>query len=150
MFIDETGINTCLYREYARAKRGVPVYGKISGKKFGRTSIVAGKMGEEIIAPMQYNGTMDSYLFKTWYSMQLLPVLPESSTIIMDNASVHNKVTLKKLAEEAGHRLIFLPPYSPQLNPIEHFWSWLKRRLRKTLILFDSLDAALRSCFQVC
>jgi transposase len=100
-------------------------------------------MGKEIIAPLQYNGTMDSVLFELWFEQCLMPVLPEQSIIVMDNAAFHRKSRLYSLARNAGHTLVFLPPYSPELNPIEHFWSWLKRQLRKNLPSFSSLDDAL-------
>jgi len=90
---------------------------------------------------------MDSALFEMWFGECLLPVLPVNSVIVMDNASFHRKKQLIPLAEEAGHRLIFLPPYSPELNPIESFWSWLKRYLKKILPFYDSLDNAIRVAF---
>ena len=65
------------------------------------------------------------------------------------NAAFHRKSVLFLLAEHAGIRLLFLPPYSPNLNPIEHFWAWIKRHLRKILPLHDSFDDALYSAFQV-
>jgi transposase len=67
----------------------------------------------------------------------------------MDNASFHRKGRLRALAEGAEHRVLFLPPYSPELNPVENFWAWLKGRLRKALHLFASFDEALHDAFQV-
>lgn len=148
-YVDETGIDTCLYREYAYASKGEIVIGKINGRKFKRTSIVAAKMGKEILAPMQYDGTMDSSLFEIWFEHFLLPQLPEGAVIVMDNAAFHRKSKLFALAESSGHSLIFLPPYAPELNPIENFWSWLKRRLRKILSEFDGFDDALFDCLHV-
>jgi transposase len=148
--VDETGVDDFLYREYGWSARGERVFGIISGRKFKRTGIVAAQLGRTIIEPLQYNGTMDSALFEAWFEMRLLRALPPKSVIVMDNASFHRKSKLIPLAEKAGFRLIFLPPYSPNLNPIEHFWAWLKRHLCKTLHLHSSFNNALSSAFQVC
>ena len=147
--MDETGIDTCIYREYGWSECGKPVVGTISGRKFKRTSVVAAQMGRSIFSPMQYQGTMDSTLFERWFGEYLLPSLPPNTVIVMDNASFHRKSKLLTMAETAGFRLIFLPPYSPELNPIENFWAWLKRFLRKVLPAHRSFDDALRSAFQV-
>jgi len=90
---------------------------------------------------------MDSKLFEVWFEECLLPSLPEKSVIVMDNASFHRKSRLFCVVGEWGHRLIFLPPYSPELIPIENFWSWLKRYLRKVLPQHDSFLDALCSAF---
>jgi isftu1 transposase len=123
--------------------------GIVSGRKFRRTGIAAAKLGASIVAPLQYDGTMDSVLFETWFASQLLPSLPPSTTIVMDNASFHRKNQLVSLAQNAGLHLVFLPPYSPELNPIENYWSWLKRYLRKFLPHYASFDDALCSAFLV-
>lgn len=91
---------------------------------------------------------MDSSLFEKWFEDYLLPNLPKEAVIVMDNASFHRKKKLYDLTQKTGVRLIFLPPYSPELNPIEHVWSWLKRHLRKTLSHFSSFDDAICSAFQ--
>lgn len=148
-YVDETGIDCCLYREYGWSERGKPLMGVVSGRKFKRTGIVAAKLGASIVAPLQYDGTMDSVLFEAWFASLLLPSLPPNTTIVMDNASFHRKSQLISLAENAGLRLVFLPPYSPEHNPIENFWSWLKRYLRKILPLYHSFDDALCSAFMV-
>jgi transposase len=147
VYVDETGIDQYLYREYGRSKRGEKILGEISGRKYKRLGIVAALQGKDIITPLQYDGTMDSILFEMWFRTILLPALPPNTTIVMDNASFHRKNKLAEIAASAGHTLIFLPPYSPELNPIEHFWSWLKRRLRNILPNCDSFDIALSTCF---
>ena len=149
VYVDETGIDTCLYREHGWSECGVPIMGTVSGRKYKRTGIVAGQMGKSIVAPLQYDGTMDSVLFESWFTSCLLPSLSSGAVIIMDNASFHRKSKLFPLAQSAGHRLIFLPPYSPEFNPIENFWAWLKRYLRKVLPAYSSFDDALCSAFIV-
>ena len=148
-YIDETGIDICLHREYARCTRGRPVISTVSGRKFRRCGIVAAQMAGSIIEPFQYEGTMDSKLFETWFEIRLLPSLPKGTTIVMDNATFHRKSRLPLLAEKFGCNVIFLPPYSPELNPIENFWSWLKRHLKKILPNCNSFDEALRLAFEV-
>jgi len=92
---------------------------------------------------------MEHSLFEQWFSQCLLPNLPEHAVIVMDNASFHRKKKLNILARKAHLSLLFLPPYSPELNPIEHFWSWIKGRLQKMLPVYSSFDDALFDIFQV-
>ena len=147
--MDESGIDTYLYREYGYAPRGQQVSGRIRGRKYQRCGIVAAQMGNKILAPFQYCGTMDSKLFECWFSNQLLPSLEQGTVIVMDNASFHSKKRLLLAAQNAGCSLLFLPPYSPELNPIEKFWAWLKRFLRKILPFTPSFDDALSTAFQL-
>ncbi len=102
-----------------------------------------------MIEPLEYEGTMTSILFERWFELKLLPALPKNAIIVMDNASFHRKKHLFDIAQNYGYRLIFLPPYSPELNPIEKFWAWLKRQLQKILPNYDNFDDALFKCFQV-
>lgn len=138
-YIDEMGVDTFIYREYAYSKRGVKVIGHISGKKYQKVGLVAAKMGKGIIAPLQYKGSMDSALFEYWFEFCLVPALAPNSTVILDNASFHNKRRLSLLAEKYGYKIIFLPPYSPDLNPIENFFGILKSECiyRQKLQTFD-------------
>ena len=147
-YIDECGLDSYLYREYGYAPRGVPVPGMISGKKYKRTNIVAAKNGDKIIAPMAYDGTTDCVLFEYWFEHAFLKSIPKHSVAIMDNATFHRKKKLRELATKAECDLLFLPPYSPDLNPIENFWAWLKSNLRKILGSFESFEDALMDCFQ--
>ena len=147
--MDECGIDTYLYREYGYAPRGQKVYGQINGRKYKRCGIVAAQMGDKILAPFQYSGTMDSTLFEFWFTQQLLPSLEKGTVIVMDNASFHSKKRLISAAQNYSCKLLFLPPYSPELNPIEKFWAWLKRFLRKFLPFVTSFDDALFAAFQL-
>ena len=149
VYVDETGIDQCLYREYARAPRGKKVITKISGRKFKRTNIVSGICQGKWVAPLEYSGTTDSALFEFWFEHCLLKDTKEGSIIILDNAAFHRKSVLPDLAKMYGCEVLFLPPYSPDLNPIEKKWAWLKRKLREILQYYDSFDLALQNAFQV-
>ncbi len=149
-YVDECGIDTYLYREYGYAPRGQQVFGQISGRKYERCGIVAAKMADKILAPLQYSGKIDRSLFEFRFCNQLLPSLEKGTVIVMDNASFHCKKRLFFVAQNAGCRLLFLPPYSPELNPIEKFRAWLKRFLRKILPDSSSFDDALFTAFQLC
>ena len=149
VYIDESGIRQCLYREYGYAPRGEKVYGKIQGKKFERLNIVAAKRGDEILARCEYTCNMNAALFELWFVRVLLVELPAGSVIIMDNTSWRRKKVLRALAEAAGCRVIFLPPYSPDLNPIERVWANLKTFIRNYLRDFPSLSIAVNHYFQL-
>ena len=117
--IDETGIDRYLYRPSARAPRGEKVYEKISGRRFERTSIVAGQVDGEFIAPMIYKGSMTSDFFVEWFKTRLLPALKTPHVIVMDNVSFHPKNILDENCIQDKHFFLSLQPYSPDLNPIE-------------------------------
>ena len=147
VYIDECGIDQYLHREYAYSLRGQKIFAKISGKKFKRTNIIAGICQGEWVAPMEYAGTTDSVLFEFWFKNCLLQEVDAGSTIILDNATFHKKSVLPDLAKRYNCEVLFLPPYSPDLNPIEKKWAWLKKRLRKVLPNFDSFQLALQNSF---
>jgi len=146
-YVDECGLDKYLHREYGYSPKGEPIIGKISGRKYKRTNIVASKCGDKVIAPMIYDGTTDSSLFEYWFEHSLLKAIPKYSVIILDNAAFHRKSKLRLLAEQSDCEVLFLPPYSPDLNPIEMFWAWLKHKIRKILPLHDCFDLALMDCF---
>ena len=125
------GIAEYLHGQYCRSKRGIKVIGNVNGKKFKSIGIIDdAKVGKKIVAPLQYSGIMDSLLFEIWFETCLLPAFLTNTTIVMDNASFHRKSRLIVLAQNAGYKLIFLPPYSPELNDIEPVWTNPKRFFR--------------------
>ena len=147
MYVDECGIDQYLHREYAYALRGQTVVAHISGKKFKRTNIVAGLCQGKWVAPMEYDGTTDSVLFEYWFANHLLKEVNPGSVIVLDNATFHKKSVLPDLARKKGCWVLFLPPYSPDLNSIEKRWAWLKKKLRKILSDYVSFSDALACCF---
>ena len=149
VYVDECGVDRYLYREYAYALRGQKVVAEISGKKFKRTNFCAGICQGKWVAPIEYDGTTNSALFEYWFEQCLLKELRPGSVIVLDNATFHRKSVLPALAAQKNCTVLFLPPYSPDLNPIENKWAWLKNRLRKVLPNFDSFDLAVKDCFQV-
>jgi len=122
IYVDESGIEQFLCRSYAWSFRGSPVYGPISGKRYQRESFIAAKVDHKIFAPLCYQGTCNTALFNMWVEKMLVPELHPGQIVIMDNAAFHKSQKTKELIERKGCRLVFLPPYSPDLNPIEKFW----------------------------
>jgi transposase len=101
------------------------------------------------VAPIQYDGSTDSNLVEFWFENCLLKEIKRGKYIVVDNASFHRKARLTELAASRKCKVIFLPAYSPDLNPIEKRWACLKQKLRDILSRFDSLDSALQYIFQV-
>mgnify|MGYP002634164392 CR=1 FL=1 len=129
LFIDESGFEEFQALLYAWSKKGKKIYGEKPGKRGKRENLVAGrrKGKKDFIAPMIFEGSLDASGFEGWLSLFLLPSLEIPSILIMDNAPIHRKTVIKKLVEEAGHKILFLPKYSPDLNDIEHDFAALKR-----------------------
>ena len=126
---------------------GQPVFGAVSGKRYQRESFVAAKVNEKVIAPFCYQGTCDTNLFNFWVEWFLVPLLKPGQVVILDNATFHKSQKTKELVRTAGCRLLFLPPYSPDLNPIERFWANLKRTIRENLKKFKTLSETIDHSF---
>ena len=146
VYIDGTGFDIYFYREYGRSLKGQLIKGKVSGRRYQRISLVAGLTNSELIAPMTYEKTMTSDFFETWFQKFLLPTLNTLSVIIMDNARFHRMGKLELLCEEFGHKLLPLPPYSPEYNPIEKTWAHIKKHLKKILPSCNTFFEALLFC----
>ncbi len=105
------------------------MYGERQGKRVVRENLVAGrrKGKKDLIAPMLFTGNLNAEAFEGWLEKYLLPSLNIPSVLIMDNAPIHLLRVIRELVKEAGHEVVFLPKYSPDLNDIEHDFSALKR-----------------------
>jgi transposase len=148
VYIDESGIDKFISREYGWAIKGQKVYGDVSGKRYARESFIAGLNNGKIIAPFCYKGTCDTKLFNFWVSNFLVPALLPGQIVIMDNATFHKSELTKSLIEQANCKLVFLPAYSPDLNPIEKFWANLKNKIKKIISNFSTLADAVDYVFR--
>ena len=131
MFVDETGTNTKMVRLYGRAPKGQRVIGKQPWGHWKTTTFVAGLRIGELSAPFLLDGAMNREAFETYVEKVLAPTLSDGDVVIMDNLAAHKGSKVRQLIERAGARLLLLPPYSPDLNPIERLFAKFKALLRK-------------------
>ena len=118
-----------MYNAWARAPRGERVYADIRGARRGRTSVIAASNGNDLVRPFTFEGHCNRDVVMAYFREMLLPFIPSGGVIVLDNASFHHSPELLALVESHGCSLLFLPPYSPDLNPIEHVWAKLKKEL---------------------
>lgn len=137
VYIDESGIDIGICKDRGWGKKDEKLVGKKSGKDYQRTNIIAGLVNNKSIAPMVFNGTCNTNLFENWVEQFLIKELKTGQIVVMDNATFHKSQKTKELIESVGCRLIFLPPYSPDLNPIEKFWANMKRWIKLKIEKFD-------------
>lgn len=127
VYLDESGFEASTQRNYGRALRGRKVYGERSGNSRPRTSLIAAKRGKQMLAPVLFEGSTDSVWFNDWFENHLFKELRPKSTIIMDNAAFHKKKDIREISNKYGHNVLFLPPYSPDFNPIEQDFANIKK-----------------------
>ena len=132
-YLDECGVEHRLHQEYGRAPRGERLYAEVAGSRRRRTSIIAVAQNAKLVAPFVFEGSCNTEVVDTYFEKVLLPTLPKGSVIVLDNASFHQSPSTQKLVANTGCELLFLPTYSPDLNPIEHLWAKLKATLRRRL-----------------
>ncbi len=130
-------------------KKSEKLIGKKSGKYYERTNIIAGYVNKGAIAPMVFNGSCNTRLFEGWVEQCLIKELKTGQVVIMDNAAFHRSQKTKNLIESVGCKLIFLPPYSPDLNPIEKFWANMKRWLEYNIANFKQFYDAISYFFKM-
>lgn len=149
VYIDESGIDLTICKDKGWSVKGSPISAKKSGKYYQRTNIIAGLVNNKSIAPMIFNGSCTTDLFNSWVEGFLIKELKAGQFVVMDNAAFHKSQKTKELIESVGCKVIFLPPYSPDFNPIEKFWANMKRWIRSKISCFDELYDALVSFFQI-
>lgn len=129
--------------DYAWNQKGQRFYALKSGRRQGRVNMIAALCNQNLIAPFTVEGACNRTVFEIWLETCLLPKLDPGQVVVMDNATFHKGGRIQELIQSAGCELLYLPPYSPDLNNIEKCWSWLKSRIRKKLDQFDCLRDAI-------
>lgn len=131
VFIDETWASTNMTRSYGRAPRGCRCVGSAPLGGWQTSTFVAGLRHHRLTAPMVADGPMDGEMFLAWVEQFLCPTLKSGDIVILDHLSSHKVDGIKEAVALAGATVLYLPPYSPDLNPIEKLFSKLKSLLRK-------------------
>ena len=130
MFVDECGVATNLARLYGRAEGGRRAPGAVPHGRWERLTVLGGLTLQGLSACMSIEGAADTAVMLAFVEHVLVPTLRPGQVVVLDNLSVHRAARVRRLVEQAGCELRFLPPYSPDLNPIEPAWSKLKTLLR--------------------
>lgn len=145
-FLDESGSNLAMTRLYGRAAPGERV-AEATPQNYGENITMLCCLSlSGVSAPMTINGAVDSLVFLEYIKQVLVPTLLEGDLVVMDNLSAHQAKGVRDLIEGSGARLIYLPPYSPDLNPIEKCWSKIKTALRTAKARTrEALEAALKA-----
>lgn len=139
---------------YGYSLKGERCYDLKSGKRTERVSCIAALKNEKLLATLTFEGACNRNLFEIWLKDCLINKLEPGDIIIIDNASFHQGEHIRKIVEEAGCEIWYLPPYSPDLNKIEHWWAilktWMKQRLSEFKTVRECVDAAFKNCPNVC
>ena len=130
VFIDETWAKTNMTRPRGRALRGDRVVAKVPHGHWKTTTFLAALRTTGLTVPLVVDGAINGAVFLAWVQQQLLPTLRVGDIVIMDNLSAHKVSGVRDAIESVGARLLYLPPYSPDLNPIETVFSKFKWLLR--------------------
>lgn len=144
VFLDETGASTDMIRLDGRAKGGERCFADAPGGHWKTMTFIAGLRCDGITAPWCLDGAMNGTAFLTYVETQLCPTLKPGDIVIADHLSSHQVAGVEDLLEARGARILYLPPYSPDLNPIEQLFAKLKTFLRKAMARsFDALVEAI-------
>jgi transposase len=149
-FIDETATKTNMTRAYGRCLRGKRLVDYTPNGHWNTTTFIAALTQNGMVAPMMLSGGMDGEAFLTYLEKFLIPCLKAGDVVVLDNLSTHKIAKARQKIEAAGAEFMFLPPYSPDLNPIENAYSKLKNHLRKSKArTLDTLENALAEIIEL-
>jgi transposase len=131
VFIDETWATTNMTRRYGRAPRGKRLVASVPHGHWKTSTFVAGLRTTGLTAPLVVDGAMNGDIFRTYVEQVLAPTLVPGDIVILDNLGSHKVAGVREAIEARGASVVYLPPYSPDLNPIEQAFAKLKALLRK-------------------
>jgi transposase len=132
VFLDETGTATNMTRRYGRSPRGQRVVDATPHGHWLTTTFVTGLREHGIVAPLVLDGPMRGEVFRAYVEQMLAPALSPGDVVVLDNLAAHKVAGVREAIRAVGASILYLPPYSPDLNPIEQFFAKLKALLRKT------------------
>jgi transposase len=144
VFIDETWAKTNMTRRYGRSPRGTRLVENTPCGRWETTTFLGALRAEGFIAPLTVEGTINGPLFRAWVEQHLAPILKPGDIVVMDNLSSHKVAGVREAIEAAGAEMRYLPPYSPDLNPIELAFSKLKKLLR------DGAERTIDKLWELC
>jgi transposase len=148
VFIDETSATTNMTRRYGRGPRGDRLVCKVPHGHWKTSTFIAALRHNRVTAPLLLDGAMNGPSFLAYVEQVLAPTLRRGDVVVMDNVSVHKVLGVREAIEARGATLLYLPPYSPDLNPIEMAFAKLKARLRAKAV--RTIDALWREIGHVC
>ena len=131
VFVDETWAKTNMTRTHGRALRGERLVAAVPHGRWTTMTFLAGLRSNGITAPCVFDGPINGTLFRAWVEQFLVPTLKPGDVVVLDNLSSHKGLGARRAIRATGAHLLFLPPYSPDLNPIEMMFAKLKTLLRK-------------------
>jgi hypothetical protein len=126
-------------RTHGYSLKGERCFGTHDWGAKGRTNAIGALLRGVLLTISLFQTTVDTLVFNTWVTQNLISKLPERSIIVMDNATFHKSIEMQQLLKDKGHTLLYLPPYSPDLNPIEHKWAQAKAHRRKKQCTLEDL-----------
>ena len=144
VFIDETWAKTNMTRRYGRSLQGTRVVQKIPHGRWETTTFIGALRQDGFVAPLTVDGPINGRLFLAWIEQHLAPTLSEGDVVVMDNLSSHKVRGVREAIEARGAEVRYLPPYSPDLNPIELAFSKFKKLLR------DGAERAVETLWNLC
>ena len=130
MYLDESGFSLCLYRLYGWGRKGQPLVEAVPERRGKNLSVLGALDAEGIVAFTHREGAMTREDVERFFEQDLLPQLLPGAVLVLDNASIHKGGQIEALAETASCRVLYLPPYSPDFNPIELVWAFVKGLVR--------------------
>lgn len=147
IYLDESGFDLTMKKEYGWKTRGQRLYDNKKGQRkyLKRITVISAYSNQtkKLIAPFYFEGNTNSEMFNLWIKEILLPELKPNQTIIMDNAAFHKNKITQELIESKQCQLLYLPPYSPDFNPIEQKWSHVKTHVKKIRDKFEDFTECL-------
>ena len=145
VFVDETWASTNMARRYGRCPRGERLRMSVPHGHWKTTTVIAGLRSSGIVAPFVIDCAVDRDVFETWVEYVLIPDLCVGDIVVMDNLSSHKGPRVRALIEAAGAELRYLPPYSPELNPMENVWDYLRQN-KLCALVWESYDDIVEAC----